>query len=217
MLSLVHLLLTSIGEVAHIILSSQMQTLRHKGFTQLVDGRAGAQTQETSHHRAEKRGEAGAGEGCRQGTARFLSSRVGRSVTEFPFGPSGCSPYRHVTHTSSVSQLPPAAGPGPRARAWTHISDPTSPWPPGRWPRRPGRRLTHGQRFRESKRAVRWTRMSGGCAGCSGQNVVREEVGTPRGSNCTSPVLGQDKHLLPTKARHGAQLDSRQLNCPSLH
>lgn len=47
-----------------------MEKLRHREFTHLVGGRAGAQTQETSHQRTRMRKRQCAGEGCWQGMAQ---------------------------------------------------------------------------------------------------------------------------------------------------
>lgn len=80
-LSLAHFILTTSFEGAAIIPTSQMEKLRHREFTHLVGGRAGAQTQETSHQRTRMRKRGCAGEGCWQGMAQVpvLLPRGGRT------------------------------------------------------------------------------------------------------------------------------------------
>lgn len=116
-LSLAHLILTTSFEGVAIILTSQMEKLRHREFTCLVGGRAGAQTQETSHQRTRMRKGGVLGRGAGRVWFRFLSyfpvgdGHTGtgqwRLGTQFSFFPSGVSsPYQLVAYTSSISQLP---------------------------------------------------------------------------------------------------------------
>lgn len=194
-LSLAHLILTTSFEGVAISPTSQMEKLRHRAFTHLVGGRAGAQTQETSHQRTRMRKRGYAGEGCWQGMAQVpvllprgawthvdWSVALRNSVFLLPQWvflslPTGGlyffhSPISHLWKDPALGEWPSDTSPTPLLLCQQEGGGRQGgglSWKPFQESKLLKKKKSKLFKSRQSRMCSGWTRISGGWGGCLGR------------------------------------------------